>query len=98
MRQRATAQIQTPEPLCMGNRTEWYCKINGAFFLLGPCQTGFNSSFVTLYKKKTFGGCSSGGRACPRSILEQDTEPQIASDEQWAPCTAASAISVWMCV
>ena len=34
--------------------------------------------------------------AC-RSV-QQDTEPQIAPDEQLAPCMAASTISVWMCV
>ena len=54
------------------------------------------------------GGCSSGGRAghlvigrslvesrC-RSVLEQDTEPHIAPNEQLAPCMAASTISVGM--
>ena len=42
------------------------------------------------------GSCGSGGRA--GSVLEQDTESQIIPDEQLAPCMAASAISVWMCV
>ena len=57
----------------------------------------------------TWGSCSSGGRAgrlvigmsvvwIPQIILEQDTEPQIAPDEQLAPCMASSAISVCMCV
>ena len=32
----------------------------------------------------------------PASILEKDTEPQTAPDEQLAPCMAASAINVWM--
>ena len=31
--------------------------------------------------------------AC-RSVLEQDTEPHIAPDEQLAPCMAAPAITV----
>ena len=32
------------------------------------------------------------------SVLEQDNEPKIAPDVQLAPCMAASAISVWLCV
>ena len=33
-------------------------------------------------------------KAACRSVLEQDTEPQIAPDEQLVPCMAASGISV----
>ena len=42
-------------------------------------------------------GCLTESQAPPaacRSVLEQDAEPQIAPDEQLAPCMAASAISV----
>ena len=74
---------------------------SGDFFFF----TGFD-----LCNRKSC-GCGSLGRvgrlmigrsrlslvAC-RSVLEQDTEPQIAPDEQLAPCMAASVISVWMCV
>ena len=34
--------------------------------------------------------------AC-RSVLEQDTEPQVAPDVQFSPCMAASAISEGPC-
>ena len=36
--------------------------------------------------------------AAYRSVLEQDTEPQIAPDVQLAPCMVSVSISVWMCV
>ena len=35
--------------------------------------------------------------AC-RSVLEQETEPQIAPDEQLVPCMAAPTIGVCLCV
>ena len=61
-------------------------------------------SYLVASQKRVYtieGRCSSGGRACYqvigrlswaacRSVLEQDTEPQIAPDVQLAPCMNAS--------
>ena len=44
--------------------------------------------------RKVAGWKSLSPLAAFRSILEQDTKPQMAPDEQLAPCMAASDISV----
>ena len=59
------------------------CKINRKKFELSNIMFVFAS-------RLPLGAC--------RSVLEQDTEPQIAPDEQLVPCMAASVISVYECV
>ena len=69
--------------------------VTHAWIVLGGCNSG-GRAMVQLWEGHWFNS-PAPQRAC-RSILEQDIEPQIAPDEQLAPCMAASAICVCACV